>query len=693
MATVEFIYNGTTTMIQCQTDEKMEDVIEKFLCKVQKEKGSIFFLYAGKTLDEDLTFNEAINIIDKPKNLMKIQAWELLIDTDNTASLKKSNYVICPECYGSAFIDFDENYQIIFSCLNKHESKNIQLKDFEKSQLIDQTKIKCQVCKIINKSTSPHNSFFFCLNCKLNLCQKCKKAHEPEKHVIIDYEDKDFYCSTHYEKFYCYCLDCNKDNDICRLCKNKHIGHKCHTLEGILPEIDASKKELVNLKESIRKLRKDIKEIISKLNIVIDNLNNYYNIYYNIVSNFEVKKGNIMQQFNIYSFRKFNVNFMRNISEITNDKNLKTKFSQLIRLYEKMALTEKDKKEEEENKNEIKEKNNENNKDELIDEENYEKKIIRYNPSDNKYENFNLKQLSVRKKMETTSDIEFLMMLNDRRLLIHQKYRNDQNDLINRIGVYDLSSSMICDINYDLKGEISKIFQINDNNIIIYIECYFASLLKIFKIKKKSIEEIYSAECGFDIYKITNEKFLIINDIAYIYSYGNEKLIEECSIKIKDKFYVINACSINENEIVIYCTKKGKIYGENAFLLFFNIKNEELKKLKLGDHDDGGQMLLFDKNNLIVERKGKLVLIDPIKKNIKKEFKNVRDKNFERMILLNNKTFLIVDSDNNLYQYEINNNKINLISEKQLENSGCFDKYPYNAFIAKNGKEIVIYGY
>ena len=72
--------------------------------------------------------------------------------------------------------------------------------------------------------------------------------------------------------------------------------------------------------------------------------------------------------------------------------------------------------------------------------------------------------------METTYDIEFLMMLYDRRLLTHQKYYNDQNDLINRICIYDLSINMICDINYDLKGEISKIFQINDNKIIIYIE-------------------------------------------------------------------------------------------------------------------------------------------------------------------------------------------------------------------------------
>lgn len=693
MAKVEFIYNGTTTMILCQMDEKMEDVTEKFLCKIQKERGSIFFLYAGKTLDEDLTFNEAINKIDKTKNLMKIQAWEVLFDTDNTDSLQKSNYVICPECYGSAFIDFDENYQIILSCRNKHETKNIQIKDFEKSQIIDQTKIKCQVCKTVNKGSLPNNSFFFCLKCKLNLCHKCKKNHEPDKHVIIDYEDRDFYCSTHYEKFVGYCLDCKKDNDICILCQNKHKGHKIHALEGILPEIEESKKELENLKESIRNLRKDIKEIISKLNIVIDNLNNYYNIYDNIVNNFEVKKGNIMQQFNIYSFRKFNVNFMRNISEITNDKNLKIKFSQLIRFYEKTVLTENNKKEKEDNKNEIKEKDNENNKDELIEEENYEKKNKRYNPFDNKYENFNSTQLSVIKRMETTYDIEFLMMLYDRRLLTHQKYYNDQNDLINRICIYDLSINMICDINYDLKGEISKIFQINDNKIIIYIESVLASILKIFKIKKKSIEEIYSAECGFDIHQIMNEKFLIVEDIIIIYSYKNDKLIEESNIKINNKFYIINVCSINENEIALYCTKKGKIYGENAYLQFFNIKNQELKKLKLGDYDNGKQMLLFDKNNLIVERNGKLVLIDPVKKSIKKEFKNERDQNFERIILLNNKTFLVVGSNNNLYQYEINNNNINLIFKKLLENSSCFDKYPHNRFISKNGKEIVIYGY
>ena len=390
MASVEFIYNGAPTVIQCQKEDKMEDIIDKFLAKCQKNKGSIFFLYSGKTLDEDLTFNEAANKLDKSNNIMRILAWDILLETDNSASKKKAKYIICPKCYANARINIDENYKIyLYECVDGHKTENIHFDEFEASQLIDQTKIKCDHCKNENKGNTYQNSFYKCCTCKLNLCPKCKNIHD-KNHSVIDYEDKDFYCYNHYKTLESYCTDCKRD--LCKLCQKDHINHKTISFDSFISKIDEGKKELINLKETIRNLRKYIKGIIAKLNYVIDNINNYYNIYNNIIYNLDIKKINYLQLQNLNDLKAYNNNFMRNITEINNDENIKFKFFDLINLYNKMAFAKNEEEEkEEENQNEIID-NNESIEDEL-EEENYSKNIIRFNPLDNKYENFDIKNI------------------------------------------------------------------------------------------------------------------------------------------------------------------------------------------------------------------------------------------------------------------------------------------------------------
>ena len=424
MAKVEFLYKGDTIFIQCEEDEKMEEIIYKFHTKFQNQKGSVFFLYAGKILDEDLTFNESANEIDKANKLMKVQAWDLLLDNDESKCLKKSDYIICPECKENARISVDDNYQIsLYECKYEHKTKNIKLKEFEKTQFIDESKIICDICKIENKSNANGNIFFTCCTCKLNLCPRCKISHD-KKHYIIDFSNKNFYCYTHNEIFICYCTDCKKD--ICKACQNEHKNHSIITYDSITPDLETSKKELIYLKESIRNLRIDIKKIIVKLNSVIENLNNYYNMYNSIINNFDIKKKNYIQIQNVNDLKKYNSNFIKNITEIANDNNLKTKLKDLIVLYEKMEFKPKkyywDFEEKEENENEIKE----GNKEDLIEEENYQKNLIRYNPSDNTYENLDMNNLKEVKSFEAKYDIESLIVLHDGRILVHQKFSDEQ---------------------------------------------------------------------------------------------------------------------------------------------------------------------------------------------------------------------------------------------------------------------------
>ena len=58
--------------------------------------------------------------------------------------------------------------------------------------------------------------------------------------------------------------------------------------------------------------------------------------------------------------------------------------------------------------------------------------------------------------------------------------------------------------------------------------------------------------------------------------YKGSNLEDILEFKIK---YDVNAlCQINENEIAFYCTKYGKLFGYNAYVIFYDIENNSDNK-------------------------------------------------------------------------------------------------------------------
>ena len=76
-AKVIFTLNGINLLIQCTSNDKMEEICKKYANKVCKDIKELMFLYGGNQLNLDLTFNEVANSIDKNNHEMKILAYEL----------------------------------------------------------------------------------------------------------------------------------------------------------------------------------------------------------------------------------------------------------------------------------------------------------------------------------------------------------------------------------------------------------------------------------------------------------------------------------------------------------------------------------------------------------------------------------------------------------------------------------------
>ena len=98
MAEVEFIYNGTKTIIQCNLSEKIKDISKRFKDKINLTNKNINYTYNGNlVLNEELKFEETVNNEDKIRKKMSFIVFDNLIETKDK-DIIKSKEIICPEC-------------------------------------------------------------------------------------------------------------------------------------------------------------------------------------------------------------------------------------------------------------------------------------------------------------------------------------------------------------------------------------------------------------------------------------------------------------------------------------------------------------------------------------------------------------------------------------------------------------------
>ena len=107
MVEVEFYYNEIKTKIQCKLNDKIKDICQSYLNKINEDKNNIYFSYngnAGNNFNEELTFQEMMNEEDKKRNKMNILAFKNEIKQE-VKDIIKSKDIICPKCGESIKID------------------------------------------------------------------------------------------------------------------------------------------------------------------------------------------------------------------------------------------------------------------------------------------------------------------------------------------------------------------------------------------------------------------------------------------------------------------------------------------------------------------------------------------------------------------------------------------------------------
>ena len=256
--------------------------------------------------------------------------------TEETSSIRRKknrlyyNDIICPKCETTAIIDkYKNNNNIslfkVLNCENFHfldEIKYDKFDDFVVDYDKDEKdnywkKYKCDTCNTILKNITPggpHNGELFLCKCGAYVCNNCYEYHknsdvvkeedfdklregtlneeetkkildmikESEKnceHKLINFEDKNYYCLEHMEKFTFYCMDCNANK--CDKCKQAHepLKHETIDLSTIKPKreyIQNKEKEVNDHKESLLKFIENTRILFDN---IINTIENYLNSY------------------------------------------------------------------------------------------------------------------------------------------------------------------------------------------------------------------------------------------------------------------------------------------------------------------------------------------------------------------------------------------------------------------------------
>ena len=210
-------YNGEEKICQCNdTKQKIGDLFIVYWPK--GDINSLTILYSGKVINKDLSISKFVTKGDNERKKMNI----LITSEEKKSTIIKSKDIICPKCKAKAKLDIID-YKIFIQCMEGHNLGNILLNEYDNTQKIDLADIVCEICKKENKAESYQNIFYKCIQCDTNICIKCQSKHQSEynEHNIINYDDKNYICKKHNEKYSSYCKDCAINT--CMYCEKEYI--------------------------------------------------------------------------------------------------------------------------------------------------------------------------------------------------------------------------------------------------------------------------------------------------------------------------------------------------------------------------------------------------------------------------------------------------------------------------------------
>ena len=248
MIQIEFVFNKQKTIIQSNSEDIFQDIIDKYINKSSLNQNSVYFIANDNQINPQEKLENQMNEANKETKKLKILVIPKKERNEKEQIFVKSKDIICPKCHEPCRIKINNYHIELYGCINRHITKYIKIKDFNNTQKINISNIICETCIINNKGNSINNEFYKCLTCNENICPVCKPNHDNE-HNIIKYDKKNYLCPKHNEYFIKYCKQCN--TNICFICNEDHVNHESIFLWDLKPNVDEAKEKIKKVRNLI----------------------------------------------------------------------------------------------------------------------------------------------------------------------------------------------------------------------------------------------------------------------------------------------------------------------------------------------------------------------------------------------------------------------------------------------------------
>ena len=564
----------------------------------------------------------------------------------------KSQTAICPQCKNNCQIK-SNGFFIQSKCKFGHDL-NYSMKEFEQGQY---RPIKIIKCHDNCQQEGTEENFFYCFNCKINLCNYCKNHHfnsELEKnsnHTVVHYEQKDYLCPEHFGRFIKYCGDCDKN--ICFECEIFHKEHKTLYFDLNLSKIN---RKLENLKQLFDKIRTIFDNSMNRMNSFFYGINDIFEIIYGKNYNYgKIRTCQELKNLNAYDIDNLIQELQKIVKNYNNDNGIITFFVSLIKLYEKMY-----------NPNSLNIINEKNTNISITKENSFQ---ISGKKTDKK--NKSISKIIIKKKKVKSKKLKLIKDNNSgsKKEIITNKFNQSINENKNlRYSYVNLSNSVLYSDNIKNKNKIKY-------DEIIYIKCQFYSysLLK-YDDKIKTLFKKYSI-----IY--TNN---IFSNRSSFQEYINNKKC--CLSNLNNNFDNMTSDLNNFHRYEISYLWDRDIVGLNNYINFINKnidENNEIPELPELSSISDDKSKSDEKNTF----KDCIVIIDDYKEknktytvNLDEVNKEIKENNHikNKKIITTNRIqnslikikYIKLVLNNNEINYDYMKNIFNYLSTNDLDNIG-----------------------
>ena len=167
-----------------------------------------------------------------------------------------------------------------------------------------------------------------------NIFAKEWKFKHKNTHILVKYDEKNYYCGEHFEPYEKCCLTCTKD--LYKGCEDEHSDHEIASYTEMTTSVEGLKTSLKKIKENIDTLEEVIENIKYNLDGTKRIYKRYYNISLDIIKKFEtfnktMKNYRILRTVRNLTFS--NKQMLDNLNKTINEKELQNKCSIIIETY------------------------------------------------------------------------------------------------------------------------------------------------------------------------------------------------------------------------------------------------------------------------------------------------------------------------------------------------------------------------